>query len=640
MVFTNQAIPFIRIQAAVAVCLASAAVHAQEQLAFVQLPPVFVSAVPSGVLSGGQPYSNTVITSDDIRRSGYTSLRDVLSRLGLVNVSTPLNGGRSAAVDLRGFGENASANVVFVVDGVRLNDNEGVVPRYGSIPVSSIETIEIIRGGSSVAYGSGASGGVVRITTKKGKEGLGGDALLSMGSFGTRELGVNLYGGANGFALTFNGAKEYTDGYRDNSDADRDYGNLALDWRGGAYSAGVSFSAEGTRAGLPGALSRAQFEQNPRRTNNPLDFGEFERETVRAYGEVDHGDWGAGLRISRRKHDAIGSFDFGGFPFVSVSEYEQDQISPFVRFNLDGFGGAHTLKVGIDRQKAALRGFDAGTLESTALFVEDDLSVSERLRVNAGSRYERSEQAKATGATRDYSSVAHQLGASFNLRDDLTLFARAARSFRIPNANENGFAAAGSSAVPFLETQKADEVEFGVGSVIWDGEFTSSYFVMDVDNELFLDPTQTPARNRNLDALRRQGVEARWKGDLTSTTRLNASYQFLDAKFRSGGLSGGRVPLVPRHSVKVALDHDWTQAWSTELVALAQSDQQAAANQPLQIPGFGTADLNIRYRADQYTVVLQLQNLFDKDYYRLQFGPNGIYPETGRAVFLTISTEF
>ncbi|HEX4918875.1 MAG TPA: TonB-dependent receptor [Limnobacter sp.] len=639
MVF-KQSTSFIRIHAAIAACLASAAATAQEQIAFVQLPPVFVSSVSTGFSPQNQPYSNTVITSDDIRRSGYTSLREVLSRLGLVNVSTPLNGSRSAAVDLRGFGENASANVVFVVDGVRLNDNEGVVPRYGSIPVSSIETIEIIRGGSSVAYGSGASGGVVRITTKKGKEGLGGDALLSLGSFGTRELGVNLYGGANGFSLTFNGAKEYTDGYRDNSEADRDYGSLALDWRGGEYSAGVSFSAEGTRAGLPGALSRSQFEQNPRQTNSPLDFGEFERDTVRTYAEVDHGNWGGGVRISRRTHNALGSFDFGGFPFVSVSEYEQDQISPFLRFNFDGFGGTHVLRVGVDRQKAALRGFDAGTLESNALFVEDDWSVNERLRVNAGSRYERSEQAKASGANRDYSSVAHQLGASYNLREDLTVFARAARSFRIPNANENGFAASGNTAVPFLETQEADELEVGLGRTLGQGELTGSVFVMDVDNELFFDPTQTPVRNRNLDALRRQGFEARWKGELSAQTRLNTSYQFLDAKFRSGGLSGSRVPLVPRHNVKLSVDHDWTALWSTELVALAQSDQQAAANQALEIPGFGTADLNIRYRADHYTVVLQLQNLFDKDYYRLQFGPNGIYPETGRAVFLTVSTEF
>ncbi|WP_285199756.1 Plug domain-containing protein, partial [Klebsiella pneumoniae] len=89
-----------------------------------QLPPVFVSSVVSDQAKAGQPVSSTRITAEQIRRSGYTNLRDVLLKLGQVTVRTPLDGSRSGTVDLRGFGENASANVVFVVDGVKLNDNE------------------------------------------------------------------------------------------------------------------------------------------------------------------------------------------------------------------------------------------------------------------------------------------------------------------------------------------------------------------------------------------------------------------------------------------------------------------------------------------------------------------------------------
>ncbi len=639
----------IRFQKLPIVCLLAASpALAQEELAFYALPPVFVSSTHTAVSEKDQPFSTTVITAEQIRQSGYTTVRDVLSKLALVNVRTPLDGSRSASVDLRGFGETASANVVFVVDGVKLNDNEGVTPRYGSIPVSSIETIEVIRGGSSVAYGSGASGGVIRIATKKGRgrEGFGGDVFASYGSYDTKELGATLYGGANGFSLVFNGSKEFTNGYRDNSEASRDLGSLALDWQGDVYSAGASFSAEGSKSRFPGSLNRAQFEQNPKQTNSPNDLGSFERNTFRFYGEADYGNWGTGVRVSRRTHEALGSFDFGTFVFDARSEYEQDQISPYLTFTLPHSTGAHVIRVGYDIEKAALRGFDAGTLESNAIFIEDDWTVNDVLRINVGSRYERSEQQKASGQTRDYSLVAHQLGASWKAAENLTLFSKLARSFRIPNANENGFAGVGTTRVPFLNPQIADEFEVGLKTGLWNGEFSSTLFVMDVDNELFFDPTIVDPTmfinglNSNLDELRRQGAELKWNGSIRKDLRMIAAYQYLDAEFKSGSLSGGRVPLVAAHNLKVATEYDWTSSVSTEAILNIQSDQRSAANTDLQIPGFGVLDLNWRYRADSYSVVFQVQNVLDKQYYRTQFGPNGIYPEIGRAFFVNLNAEF
>lgn len=605
-----------------------------QDLAFYSLPPVFVSSTQLGVQEVDRPYSNTIITSEQIRQSGYTTVRDVLARLALVNVRTSLDGSRSGSVDLRGFGETASANVVFVVDGVKLNDNEGVTPRYGSIPVSSIETIEVIRGGNSVAFGGGASGGVIRITTKKGRgrDGVGGDVFASYGSYDTKELGASLYGGANGFSVNFSGSKEFTNGFRDNSEASRDSGSLGLDWQQGAYSAGAAFTAEGSKARFPGALNRTQFEQNPKQASSPNSFGEFDRNTYRFYAEADHGTWGGGLRVNRRVHESLGSFS----GFLVTSEYEQDQISPYLSWTLPHGDGVHLLRVGYDIEKAALRGFDAGTLETNGLFIEDDWRINERLRVNVGSRYARSEQKKASGASRDYSLTAHQLGASYQLDDGLTAFAKLARSFRIPNANENGFA-----ATPFLKPQTAEEVEVGFKAALWEGEFTTSVFAMEVDNEIFFDPTQgTFGLNSNLDEIARQGVELKWVGNLNQSLRLATAYQYLDAEFKSGGFSGSRVPLVSAHNLKVALEKDWSDRVATELISNVQSDQRASGNSNLQVPGYGVLDMNVRYRARGYSVVLLVQNLLDKSYYRQQFGAAGIYPEVGRAAYINFNAEF
>jgi len=191
-----------------------------------------------------------------------------------------------------------------------------------------------------------------------------------------------------------------------------------------------------------------------------------------------------------------------------------------------------------------------------------------------------------------------------------------------------------------LNPQIAEEFEVGLKTGLWKGEFSSTLFVMDVENELFFDPTivllpNIRGLNANLDELRRKGAELKWNGDLQKDLRMIASYQYIDAEFRSGSLSGSRVPLVAAHNLKVATEYDWTSSVSTEAILNIQSDQRSAANTDLQIPGFGVLDLNWRYRADSYSVVFQVQNVLDKQYYRTQFGPNGIYPEIGRA-FLSI----
>ena len=71
--------------------------------------------------------------------------------------------GSVQSVSLRG---SASAQVLVLVDGVRLNDSRQGAPDLSQIPVEIIERIEIVRGGTSALYGADAVGGVVNIITK------------------------------------------------------------------------------------------------------------------------------------------------------------------------------------------------------------------------------------------------------------------------------------------------------------------------------------------------------------------------------------------------------------------------------------------------------------------------------------------
>ena len=75
--------------------------------------------------------------------------------------------GKTASVDIRGFGETAPLNVLVLVDGRRVNEIDLSGTDWTQIPIDQIERIEIVRGAGSVLYGDNAVGGVINIITKK-----------------------------------------------------------------------------------------------------------------------------------------------------------------------------------------------------------------------------------------------------------------------------------------------------------------------------------------------------------------------------------------------------------------------------------------------------------------------------------------
>ena len=64
------------------------------------------------------------------------------------------------------------------------------------ITTDDIERIEIVKGAQSTLYGSDASGGVINIITRRGKEGARTDALIEVGSYESFKTAVAFSGGS------------------------------------------------------------------------------------------------------------------------------------------------------------------------------------------------------------------------------------------------------------------------------------------------------------------------------------------------------------------------------------------------------------------------------------------------------------
>jgi outer membrane cobalamin receptor len=114
----------------------------------------------------------TVITGDEIRKSGARDLTDILALVPGFDVSYDTQG--AFGVFVRGIWAN-EGKVLVLMDGLEMNDDMYGTFQFGHhIPVDIIERIEIMRGPGSVMYGESAELGVISITTispKKESEG-------------------------------------------------------------------------------------------------------------------------------------------------------------------------------------------------------------------------------------------------------------------------------------------------------------------------------------------------------------------------------------------------------------------------------------------------------------------------------------
>ncbi|NIP41090.1 MAG: TonB-dependent receptor plug domain-containing protein, partial [Candidatus Aenigmarchaeota archaeon] len=129
-----------------------------------------------------------------------------------------LGNGKTASVDVRGFGETAPSNTLVLIDGRRANEITLAGVDWSQIPLDRVERIEIIRGMGSVLYGDSAVGGVINIITKKGKGRPSFEAETNYGSYRFNSQRGGVSGSQKGFSYSLSGSHQGTKGYRENNE--------------------------------------------------------------------------------------------------------------------------------------------------------------------------------------------------------------------------------------------------------------------------------------------------------------------------------------------------------------------------------------------------------------------------------------
>lgn len=684
----------------------------------VTLPELTVTAtrLDSGA-SGGigiTGSSTTVVTAEDIARAPQHTLPEILAREPGVQVSNLYGGinGARAKIDIRGFGATSASNTLVLINGRRVDLPDMEAFDWASIPLNSIERVEITRGNSgAVLYGDGAVGGVINIVTKTAVNAPPSARVeVAAGSFGQMEGRASLNGSSGPHALALYGNAVRSDGYRDNNDYDQlnavaDY-RYTRDW--GSFYLTVTGSDQ--HLGYPGARrvdpwnGVNQLVTDRRGTNTPYDYGDQQQGSATA-GFTFNLAPGAELIIdggvrgrSQQSGFFVSCFNYvtnavvPGCAQVPSSYFESTMLTTFVtprvRLNTDVLGMPWKGTLGVDyydtdyesprslsEGTTPIHSYDLGQT-SLAAYAMNTVTVLPGTDLSFGGRLQRSSltasdrldatapgytapgcfpgwgcwgDTQATPLDQAETNQAWHLGIEQRIGPALTLFGRAAQSFRVPNLDERvGSSPWGTPSNFTLKTQTSHDIEGGLriaSGPVW---FQWSLYDMELTDEIFYSPATFT--NVNLDPTRRYGTEAMVTFQLSESVKLKAGAAYTRAVFRAGDDAGNDVPLVARNTANIGvvwnvIDTRLVFTGDVRYVGERRMDNDTANLQPM-IPAVTLVDVKLGGEIGRYFWSAAVQNVFDRDYFdyavasTTALGVYNAYPPAGRTFMVRMGATF
>ena len=581
---------------ALALALASSFALAQAN------PEVLVTASRTPQAAADILADHTLISSEEIVRSGASNIIDLLQKQRGIEVVR--NGGPGTASSVLIRGADAKQSVV-LVDGIRIGSSTTGIANWAALPLSSIERIEIVYGPLATLYGADAIGGVVQIFTRHGSGAPHLTAAISAGSDQARNADVGISGKTGGFSYAIAAMRDQDDGFSatkpGSSSYNADNDGYQRDSASARFAADVGAASE---VGLQYLHSRlhAQYDSGASafdtRTVQDLDnVAVFANTRVtptwRVQGQVAQAD------------DKSVSISSAAASSTSAIETRQTQFS----LQSDWMIGPDLLQVLLERrEEEVLSGSTAALNTSRAT---NSVGASYSLKrgphlASASLRRDDSTQygAKTTGA----------FGYGYRFTPSLRANLSAGTSFRAPTFNELYFPGFG---VATNQPERGRNVE---GGLHWNGgvsEASVVYFRNRL-NDLLVTAAVCPVQPAthtfgcayNVDRATLSGVTVSGRTRLYAID-LRGSLDFQDPRDDTTGKQ-----LVRRAKRHAQVSADYTQGAFTTGAGLQVSGRRYddLANRNM-LGGYGLVNLFASYQVTRdWSVLARWNNVADKQY--------------------------
>ena len=332
-----------------------------------------------------------VITADDIRRSGFSSLPEVLRLAPNLHVGKTSNGGYAiSARGLNGSNNSAPNKLQVLVDGrsVYAPLFSGVFWDAQDLMLEDVERIEVISGPGGTLWGANAVNGVINITTRAARDSTGSLAVLSARQDGADALFRQ--GGA------FEGGHWRVYGKYVRQRASHLQSGVAVN--DGRHQAQVGFRSDWDRG-----QHRFTVHGNAYRgTSGQPQPGAVQTGAAFALGDVAT----SGINLTVRWSTALA--DGGSVSLQAFVDHTERSIPPTIAEKLDivdlqfqhslAARGAHTLVWGAiyrptwdDVTNSEFVAFLPARVNQqwASLFAQDEIALRDDLRLTAGARIEK-----------------------------------------------------------------------------------------------------------------------------------------------------------------------------------------------------------------------------------------------------------
>lgn len=579
-----------------------------------ETPPVTVTAARLGRPLGSVPASVVVLDRARIDRSAAQRLDDVLRivpgfqlfRRQSSLVAQPTTQGAT----LRGIGATGASRALVLVDGIPAQDPFGGWMYWGRVPVENVERVEVVRGGGSSLWGSGAMSGVINIITRSPRA----DTVRVTAEGGNRETrnaAVALADAWRTVAAQVDASYYDSGGYYLVSSGER----VAFDTRADSRELNLGTRADWTLSPLVSASFSARYFDERRDNGTEL-----------TGNSTDHFSAQAGVEGESRRGDGFRADVYGQLQGFDSTFSSQDRAAGIELPSLDQFdvpsgsvgasaswwrkmSGEHLLLIGGDYAMAkgdtheSFRYVDgaftrrrkAGGREHTlGVYAQDIWRPAARLELTAGLRldYWRSEDGHRrerdipanaelvdeSFSPRDEVFASPRLGARFEASPSVVVRASAYRGFRVPTLNElyrpfrvrNDITEANAD----LDMEKLTGADLGVDLRFARGVLAFTGYVNRLDDPVanvtvgegpgdvapcgFVPEGGVCRQRRNLGRTRTVGVEIDAGIEVSPRVALRGGYLFSDATIVEAGseesLEGNDVPQVAEHQASAGVE--------------------------------------------------------------------------------------
>ncbi|WP_248769618.1 TonB-dependent siderophore receptor [Pseudomonas sp. MWU12-2345] len=634
------------------------------------------------------PQSISVVSKEAVEDLGATRLQDALDYAGGVGRANNFGGQGLTTFTVRGFTTGE-----FYRNGFPINRG------YPNMPdANTIERLEVLRGPATMLYGRGDPGGTFNVVSKQPLA----ERTVTLGSQlndqGMKRGTLDASGPLDEegrLAYRLNLVGEGGDTFRDHVETER-YGIApVLTWQA-TDATKLIFEGDFMRNNAPldrgvtryarqiGIASRDSFfgEKDVGKLHNDNNMaqlrfehmlnddwtlgggfqwldGSLKGNAIEANGIAADGRT-LGRNFNYRKLEwtdkdtqlnLTGHFDIGGLQHTLLTgiEYEEYDYKSVIQRS-SGAVDAYPIDIFdpvYGQPRPALTRtptHDKENLKTYAAFVQDQVALTDKLKVLAGARFERFEHDYETyvpGGKNWQASdnaVTPRIGLTYDLTETLAVYADTARSFK-PNT---GASRLGGGFAP----EKGTSHEMGIKWEALDRQLSVDAAIYQIEkrNVLTTDPVDSTF-SVAAGEVRSRGFDVNVAGNITPEWRLIGGYAYVDAAVTKDNVlrSGTRLLNIPKNSFSLLNMYEFQDGTLKGLglgTGLKYVDERAGqtANTAFSMGSYTVVDLLSFYKInDQVRLNLDVKNLFDRDYEEGAFGNVYAYPGAPRTVQVGIS---